>query len=384
MNAPSDLEAGWSSLRDKIIGLGERSLRKSYYPELQQRLEELEKSRSYLQEKSAALLRMVEDLQEARVKLATSEHRQRLALQIGRIGAFEVDLETGRGEWTSELAEIWGIPAAFQGDLAAFWWEHVHPEDLAHVRGQFAAAIGDGRPYEAEFRIVRPDGAERWIRWQGQVVADPSAGPRRAIGVSMDITERKRAERALRVQEESIRQAYVDVIDAVTGGKLILLAEGELPGELGQPLGKPGFLTSPADVAGARRSLLKSIARRFPGAAADTGLLNAVCEAWNNALKHAGGGMYQVLATPTRLQVAVTDSGPGIDFRTLPRATLVPGFSTTATLGMGFTIMLQVCERVLLCTRKGLTVVVLEVSLTADTAQDDDASHIPPAAGIAR
>jgi hypothetical protein len=44
----------------------------------------------------------------------------------------------------------------------------------------------------------------------------------------------------------------------------------------------------------------------------------------------------------------------------LPRATLVPGFSTAASLGLGFTIMLQLCERVLLTTRPGHTVVVLE------------------------
>ena len=83
-------------------------------------------------------------------------------------------------------------------------------------------------------------------------------------------------------------------------------------------------------------------------------------EALDNALKHAGGGAYQVFARDDCLQVAISDDGPGIDFRTLPRATLVPGFSTAASLGMGFTIMLQLCERVLLTTRPGHTVVVLE------------------------
>ena len=91
-------------------------------------------------------------------------------------------------------------------------------------------------------------------------------------------------------------------------------------------------------------------------------MLGPVCEALNNALKHAGGGTYQVFARDGRLQVAIADEGPGIDFRTLPRATLVRGFSTAASLGMGFTIMLQLCDRVLLCTRPGHTGVVLEVA----------------------
>ena len=63
-----------------------------------------------------------------------------------------------------------------------------------------------------------------------------------------------------------------------------------------------------------------------------------------------------------RLQVAVRDAGPGIDFHTLPKATLVSGFSTGPSLGMGFTIMLQSCARVLLSTRPGRTTVVLEFS----------------------
>jgi len=59
-------------------------------------------------------------------------------------------------------------------------------------------------------------------------------------------------------------------------------------------------------------------------------------------------------------QVKVSDSGPGIDFHTLPKATLMPGFSTASTLGMGFTIMLQVCDRVFICTEPGSTSVILE------------------------
>jgi anti-sigma regulatory factor (Ser/Thr protein kinase) len=67
-----------------------------------------------------------------------------------------------------------------------------------------------------------------------------------------------------------------------------------------------------------------------------------------------------VFARDDTLQVLIRDEGPGIDFRTLPRATLQRGFSTASSLGMGFTIMLQVCERVLLSTRPGRTSLLLE------------------------
>ena len=55
MKKRSDLPENWDSLREKIIGLGERSLRKSYYPELQQRLADLERFRSLLDQSNDAI-----------------------------------------------------------------------------------------------------------------------------------------------------------------------------------------------------------------------------------------------------------------------------------------------------------------------------------------
>ena len=108
---------------------------------------------------------------------------------------------------------------------------------------------------------------------------------------------------------------------------------------------------------------------RFPGRIRHTDLLSTVGEALDNAIKHAGGGIFQAFARDDSLQIAITDDGPGIDFRTLPRATLVPGFSTAASLGMGFTIMLQLCERVLLATRPGRTVVTLEFAAVREPSR---------------
>ena len=108
--------------------------------------------------------------------------------------------------------------------------------------------------------------------------------------------------------------------------------------------------------------------RCFPGRIRHTDLLSTAGEALDNAIKHAKGGTYRVFAKGHHLQVAIGDEGPGIDFRMLPRATLVPGFSTAASLGMGFTIMLQLCDRVLLSTRPGHTAVVLELEAAREPA----------------
>jgi len=185
---------------------------------------------------------------------------------------------------------------------------------------------------------------------------------------AIDVSDVRRAEQALHRQEEGIRRAYVDVLDAVTGGKLILLTEEALAGELGEPLCDLTPISSPAQLSEARRLVVACAELRYPGQIDHADLLSPVGEALDNALKHAQGGTYQVFAGDGCLKVAISDTGPGIDFRTLPKATLVPGFSTAASLGMGFTIMLHLCERVLLCTRPGLTEVVLEMAAAQEPA----------------
>ena len=221
-------------------------------------------------------------------------------------------------------------------------------------------AIATGRPARCEVYLRGQEAYEL-------LSAYPAADDLWVVSAT-DVTELREAERALRRQEEGIRQAYVDVLDAVTGGKLILLTDEQLADELGTPLGQEAVFGAPAQLATARRTIVRAADTRFPGRIRHTDLLSTVGEALDNALKHARGGSYQVFARGDHLQVAITDEGPGIDFRTLPRATLVPGFSTSASLGMGFTIMLQLCERVLLCTRPGHTVVVLEFAAAREPA----------------
>jgi ligand-binding sensor protein/anti-sigma regulatory factor (Ser/Thr protein kinase) len=223
-----------------------------------------------------------------------------------------------------------------------------------------SGAIAAGRPASSEVCLRTEDAYEL-------LSAYPAGGDLWALS-AVDFTELREAEQALRRQEEGIRRAYVDVLDAVTGGKLILLTEEELAAELGEPLAAAVSFTSAAELGEARRFVVSAAERSFPGRIRHTDLLSTAGEALDNAIKHAEGGTYRVFARGRHLQVAISDEGPGIDFRMLPRATLVPGFSTAASLGMGFTIMLQLCERVLLTTRPGRTAVVLELEAARQPA----------------
>lgn len=180
------------------------------------------------------------------------------------------------------------------------------------------------------------------------------------MGTGVDITDRKQSEEALKEKDRQIRQAYVDVFSAVTGDKLIIMTKEEIKSALGKPVGEGGRVSSFADLAGARAGLREILKRDFPAIKNPVDLVVAACEGLTNAIKHGGSGRYEVFRAGQILQIHVFDQGPGIDFSILPRAALFAGFSTKQTLGLGFSIMLEFCDRVLLSTESSGTDLVLE------------------------
>lgn len=173
----------------------------------------------------------------------------------------------------------------------------------------------------------------------------------------------------LRQKDLAVRQGYVDVLDAVTGGKLILVTDDELEDALGEVVLSPQRLNDAKVLSSARRTVSEYLSN-FDLADPDSVLL-AVSEALTNAVKHGGEGEYTIYESGRCIQVVVRDFGSGIDFRELPKATLIQGFSTTSTMGLGFTIMLEVADRVLLSTGATGTVVVLEVEALETSRQPE-------------
>jgi PAS domain S-box-containing protein len=180
------------------------------------------------------LVRDITEQKQAEEALRESERRHQLALQIGKIGAFELDVESGRGTWTAEFAEIWGIPSGYAGDFASFFsWELVHPADRARVQEEFAQLARSREEGESEFRVIRPGGTMRWIRGRGRVIADTVAGSLRIVGVNRDITEQKQAEEAIttlvQVRADSSENFFTSMADQLAK---CLEADYTLIGEL--------------------------------------------------------------------------------------------------------------------------------------------------------
>jgi PAS domain S-box-containing protein len=84
-----------------------------------------------------------------------------------------------------------------------FWWNHLNAGD--QPKALLEDGWEEGRPFQAEYRMRRQDGREIWIRDEALIYRDPKSGQRLTRGLIIDITERKRADEALRESEERYR-----------------------------------------------------------------------------------------------------------------------------------------------------------------------------------
>jgi len=131
-----------------------------------------------------------------------------LAEQSAGIGVWDIDLRTSTARATPQFYRIMGLEPTTEPVPMERIRALRHPEDRERVVEGFRRALESGTDaYEMEYRIIRPDGAVRWIFGRGRVVRDAGGRPVRYSGVDMDVTERKETAAALAAAKEALERA---------------------------------------------------------------------------------------------------------------------------------------------------------------------------------
>lgn len=147
-------------------------------------------------------------------KLLRSEERLRLPTQSGKFGVWDFDVASSEVFWTDSLYAIHGVdPDTFPCTLESFS-SLVHPDDRARVQESVRRALEQDMPYELEFRAVRPDGEIIWLFTSATVLREEH-GPVRMLGLTVDVTHRKRAELATAESEAAYRNLVKSLPAAV-------------------------------------------------------------------------------------------------------------------------------------------------------------------------
>ncbi|WP_018353328.1 PAS domain S-box protein [Longispora albida] len=133
------------------------------------------------------------------------------------LGAWTWELASSHVRWSRQLGAIYGLPPGLLSGEPAFFLGRVHPADQAVVEKTIALVRHDGEPLRFDHRVVRPDGAIRWVRQHCGVVGDAEGSPAQLVGTCVDVTATKPIEDVLKDSEERFQMLLASVPDAVVG-----------------------------------------------------------------------------------------------------------------------------------------------------------------------
>ena len=139
---------------------------------------------------SVAIARDITEQRLAQAALAEVEARVRDSEALAHVGSWLWDLRTGAVQWSDEFHRIHGVdPLEFDGTFESHV-ARVHPEDRGRIRSELEESVASGRPFEDEYRVVRPDEEVRYLHARAQ----PTIGSAGAVlglrGIGQDVTDR--------------------------------------------------------------------------------------------------------------------------------------------------------------------------------------------------
>ena len=144
------------------------------------------------------------DQETTQTALDRSEARLRLAQDAGSVGLWDWDVATGEGVWSPTLYRNLGLDPVRDADVRSLL-DMVHPDDRERVRQVNITAVKEGRMDPIEYRVIWPDGSVHWLLSRGEMLRDDEGRIVRAVGVNIDVTERRMAFEQVRESEARFR-----------------------------------------------------------------------------------------------------------------------------------------------------------------------------------
>jgi PAS domain S-box-containing protein len=152
----------------------------------------------------------ITERKQAENTLAERNTQLALAGQVGLVGTFSYDLDSGRMHVSPGYATIHGLAEGTLETSRADWRARVHPDDLARLDAKLERAIVEGRSeHYSEYRILHDSAGARWIESRSRIYYDRDGIARRMVGVDIDLTERKKTEAVLKESENRLADALV-------------------------------------------------------------------------------------------------------------------------------------------------------------------------------
>ncbi|WP_416674897.1 PAS domain S-box protein [Egbenema bharatensis] len=147
----------------------------------------------------------ITDRKRAEEELRVSQQHLSLALETAKAGTWEFSLADGAVAWSDQCFQLLGYDKNQVAPSYENWLRAIHPDDLEKVQQEVERSLSKECYFQFDFRIVHQDGSVRWLTERGQSLCDQEGKVTGAIGILLDITERKRIEEELRESQRFIQ-----------------------------------------------------------------------------------------------------------------------------------------------------------------------------------
>jgi len=307
----------------------------------------------------------IQDITERkRVEIALQENEKRLSdilfstddwiWEVDKNGVYTYSSQKGLDLLGWSVAEIIGKTP----------FDFMTVDEIKRIAPLFSELLANKAPIkDLENWIIKKNGERACLLTDGVPILDAEGNLTGYRGVDKDITERKN-------MEQEKRQFYRDTIKIITHGKLDLVSFEDVTEYL-LPDGYISLVESPADSAITRKQVMDFFAVNAFTSVNENAITHsdrldlfesAIGEALTNAIKHANGCDVYAGGGIDSIWVAISDTGTGIPTMLLPSATLLRGFSSKVSMGLGYTIMMNVTDNIKLHTGLNGTTIVLSIN----------------------
>jgi two-component system, cell cycle sensor histidine kinase and response regulator CckA len=141
-----------------------------------------------------SITRDITELKKADQTIKASESSLASAQRLAHIGSWQWDLRDNTARWSEETFRIFELADRNLKEHHETFLDKVHPEDRKRVEQALADAVSGLKDYDLDYRIPMPDGREKFVHAQAEVLRDSDGQPTLMRGTIQDITERRQLE----------------------------------------------------------------------------------------------------------------------------------------------------------------------------------------------